>query len=159
MNTVNEKTLDYQDLGENPYTPRERKLYFWGGVLLPALSILALIKALLKGEALFFEILNPVLFTIVGILTIIDSKKKRLHAPDQYFVRLSGEGIEFRSPAQKKPVKLLFQQIKEVKRYWNKVAIKVPGSPQYEIYTFSSKQAKALFAKINEHMALAEQPA
>lgn len=156
MNTVNEKTLYYQDLGENPYTPQQRKLYFWGGLIVAGFCILAFIMAIRKGDALFFEVLNPLLFVIISLWLSIESRKTRLYAPDQYFVRLSGEGIEFRSPAQKKPVKLLFQQIKEVKRHWNKVAIKVPGSPQYEIYTFSSKQAKALFAKINEQMALAE---
>lgn len=148
------KILYYLDLGENTYTPKQRNLYFWGGLIVAAFCTLALIMAVRKGEALFFEILNPLLFAIIALWFGIESRKARLYPHGQFFVSLGEEGIEFRSPAQKKTERILFQNIKEVKRYWDKITIKVEGSPFYYIHTMDKKRAKELLIKINEQIAL-----
>ena len=153
------KILYALDLGENTYSPKQRMLYFWGGLIITGLCILAFIMALRQREAFFFEVMNPALFAILGLWFSIESRKDRLYPPNQYFVRLSAECIEFRSPLQKKPEKLFFQHIKEVKLYWDKITIKVSGTPLYHIHVMDRKRAKVLLQKITEHMELVATPA
>jgi hypothetical protein len=142
------QTEIYFDLGEKPYSSKQRRMITvfclaWGG-----LSLLAAIMAIWQSRPFFFDVLNPSLFVIISLRLAWEEWKERLHPHGQYYVRINNQQIEFRGIGQKKVETLELSDIKKIERRWATIQIKVEGRTWINLNVFYKNRARIIFEQL-----------
>lgn len=135
----------YFDLGENPWTPKQKKIFNTLYILL-LLTIPFSIYWKYNTYYELFDFLTPLLYLIISILTVYNFNRGRVAPPGHYFVDLSGGTIKFKSFGDEDVEFFALTDIDYICQEGSKIGFKPKNNQWY--YIKAGKKSEEIFTQL-----------
>lgn len=135
----------YFDLGENPWSPKQKKIFNLLYILL-LLTIPFSIYWKYNTYYELFDFLTPFLYVIISILTAYNFSRARVAPPGHYFVDLSDGMLKFRSFGDEKVKFFALTDIDYICQEGSKIGFKPRKNQWY--YIKAGIKAEAVFTQL-----------
>lgn len=135
----------YFDLGENPWTPKQKKIF----TILLVLCLLAILWGAYRKYPNFdelFDVLYPILYMLFIILQIYQINRGRVAPLGHYFVDLNEGLLKFRGLTDRKVESFALTDIDYIFKEGRKIAFK-PSNGHWN-YIQAGIKAEAVFTQL-----------